>query len=151
MPTPWRVQPVTDEPGLEACRALRREVFVQEQGVSEEEEWDGRDGESRHLLALGESGPVGTARVRLIGPHVAKVERVAVRKAFRGRGIGRLLMEAAERTARDLGAREAVLGAQVTALPFYRHLGWTAGGPEFLDAGIPHRRMRKALFPEETG
>ncbi|MBP7126768.1 GNAT family N-acetyltransferase [Myxococcota bacterium] len=139
------VRTVADQEGLQACRRLRREVFVEEQGVSEEEEWDGRDGEALHLLAEGEDGPVGTARVRMVGSGVAKVERVAVRKEFRGRGIGRLLMEAAEARARALGAQEAVLGAQVTAIPFYERLGWTPEGPVFLDAGIPHRKMRKAL------
>jgi len=149
MPGDWRVEEVRDGAGMEACRRLRREVFVEEQGVPEEEEWDGRDGEALHFLAIRDKTPVGTARLRMLPDGVAKVERVAVRRDLRGRGVGRLLMEAVERRARQLGAREAALGAQVTAIPFYQRLGWTAEGPVFLDAGIPHRRMRKVLSPEE--
>lgn len=129
----------------DACRDLRRRVFIDEQGVPESDEWDGLDEGALHLLAAEGGRPVGTARVRWPGPGVAKVERVAVAADRRRAGIGRALMVAAEDRARARGAVEAVLGAQVRALPFYVGLGYAAEGPVFDDAGIPHRRMRKVL------
>ncbi len=82
---------------LELCRAIRREVFIEEQNVSEAEEWDGRDGTARHLLAFVGDHAVGTARMRVIG-DLGKIERVCVRATARGTGAGRALM----RTALDL-------------------------------------------------
>jgi len=74
-----------------------------------------------------------------------KAERVAVRRPFRGAGVGRALMRALEDEARALGRRELVLNAQLPVVAFYERLGYRAEGPEFLEAGIPHRAMRKPL------
>jgi predicted GNAT family N-acyltransferase len=85
---------------------------------------------------------VGTARLRPYGAG-AKVERVAVLPEQRGRGLGRALMEAAECAAWQRGCARLVLHAQLPVIPFYERLGWRALGPEFGEAGIPHRRMEK--------
>ncbi len=124
------------------CLALRMEVFVEEQKVPRDEEEDGLDPECTHFLATAGGEAIGTARLRLLRGD-GKAERVAVRAAARGRGIGRALMEALEAEALRLGAEAVHLNAQLAAIPFYEALGYTARGPEFLDAGIPHRAMTK--------
>lgn len=126
---------------LAACLALRRRVFIEEQAVPEALELDGLDDGAVHLLALLDGRPVGTARI-LIGGHQAKIGRVAVLREMRGRGIGAALMAEAVAALRRRGLHEAHLAAQCHALPFYERLGWQAYGPEFDDAGIPHRAMR---------
>lgn len=130
---------------LATCRALRRAVFIEEQGVSEADEIDGRDGEAIHLLARQGGRAVGTARL-LVAGAVGKIGRVCVLREARGQGIGAALIRAAvaELAALD-GVAEARLGAQTHALGFYARLGFVAEGPEFPDAGIPHRMMVQAL------
>lgn len=132
---------------LATCHALRRQVFIEEQGVPEAEEIDGRDGAALHLLARVDGRPVGTARVMLAG-DTAKVGRVCVLADWRGKGIGVALMRAAvaECAARP-GVRRVRLGAQTHAVGFYAALGFVAEGPEYLDAGIPHRDMVLPLVP----
>lgn len=136
-------------PDLAACRALRRAVFIDEQGVPEALEWDGLDAVARHFLAFesapaSQPVPLGTARMRIVD-GLAKAERVAVRRDARRRGIGRLLMRAIEAHARLRGLPAIVLHAQVTAIPFYERLGYRAHGEVFLDAGIDHREMTRSL------
>jgi predicted GNAT family N-acyltransferase len=132
------------EAELATCLAIRRQVFIVEQEVPEQDELDGRDPECLHFIALVGGEPAGTARLNLSSSE-AKVERVAVLAAFRGRSLGAGLMDAIEKAALELGYRRAVLGAQVPVIPFYEKLGWVAEGPVFMDAGIPHRMMRKPL------
>ena len=130
---------------LERCLAIRREVFVEEQGVPIDEEIDAHDPACTHFLALSAGEVAGTARLRVTGDGRVKAERVAVRRPFRGAGVGRALMRALEDEARALGRRELVLNAQLPVVAFYERLGYRAEGPEFLEAGIPHRAMRKPL------
>lgn len=129
------VRRVSTSDELQAALRIRHEVFVQEQGVPVAEEQDACDATAVHLLALVDGVPAGTAR--LVG---AKVGRVAVLPAFRGHGVGVALMEEVHRLAGD---EELYLDAQVGVIGFYERLGYTAEGPEFLDAGILHRRMRR--------
>lgn len=132
---------------LEACHALRRLVFVEEQRVEAALEWDELDALAEHFLARRreDGAAVGTARLRVVDGS-AKAERVAVRPEARQSGIGRLLMKALEERARAQGCGEVVLNAQLTALPFYEALGYVAEGPVFEEAGIDHRAMRRRLF-----
>ncbi|SIQ06216.1 ElaA protein [Paracoccus thiocyanatus] len=131
---------------LETCRAIRHAVFVTEQSVPEAEEWDGRDGEAIHLLARDASGAaVGTARI-LVQGATGKIGRVAVLRSARGTGIGAALIRAALAELRALpGLTRAKLGAQTHAIGFYEKLGFAAYGPEYDDAGIPHRDMARDL------
>ncbi|WP_327293391.1 GNAT family N-acetyltransferase [Streptomyces sp. NBC_01198] len=131
-----------------AVRAIRHEVFVVEQNVPPELEWDGKDGRAVHLLAPG----AGTGRL-LLGadaaaknggdPELAVLGRLAVVTPARGRGVGARLVRALEDEAARLGLAGVYLEAQVHALGFYRKLGYTPFGPEFQDAGIAHRAMRR--------
>jgi ElaA protein len=136
---------VTDD--LATCLALRRVVFIEEQGVPEAEEVDGRDGEAVHLLARRDSVPVGTARI-LIAGDTGKIGRVCVLPEARGIGAGTALVQAAVAHLRGVpGVVRARLGAQVHALGFYERLGFEATGPVYDDAGIPHRDMVLPLTP----
>ena len=134
---------VTDD--VPTCQALRRVVFIDEQGVSEADEVDGLDGRAMHLLAWDGACPVGTARL-LVKGEVGKIGRVCVLPEVRGSGLGAALIGAAlEELGRIPGVTEAYLGSQSHATGFYEKLGFVAFGEEFLDAGIPHRHMRRAL------
>lgn len=121
-----------------AASELRRRVFIEEQQVPKDEEWDGRDADCRHFLALHQGVPVGTARL-LPDAHIG---RVAVLGSVRGLGIGAQLMQAAIAAARRDGHPAVELAAQTHALSFYRRLGFEAFGDEFMEAGIAHRNMR---------
>jgi len=125
------------------CLALRIRVFVEEQKVPREEEEDGLDPDCIHFLACEEEVPLGTARLRFLPDGSAKAERVAVLADHRRAGVGAALMDALEVHAREKGAATVRLNAQVSAIPFYERIGYEAHGPEFDDAGIPHRAMTK--------
>jgi predicted GNAT family N-acyltransferase len=124
-----------------AAFALRREVFVWEQKVPEEEENDSYDLTATHFVAISAGEVVGTLRLIEQEEHV-KIGRVAVRISFRGRGIAKALIAAAMAHARDLGQERFYLTAQSDKLGFYEALGFVAFGPEFIDGGMPHRAMR---------
>ena len=124
-----------------AAFALRREVFVWEQKVPEEEENDPYDLTATHFVAILDGEVVGTLRLIEGAEHV-KIGRVAVRMSFRGRGIARQRIAAAMAHARAKGHERFFLTAQSDKLGFYERLGFVAFGPEFQDGGMPHRAMR---------
>lgn len=130
---------------LETCLAIRRVVFMDEQGVSLEDEIDGLDPDAIHFLAYIDDTAVGTARMLIKGDE-AKVGRVAVLAGHRGSGLGAGLIRAAVAHAQALpDVTRVVLGAQTHALGFYEKLGFNAFGPVYDDAGIPHRDMACAV------
>ena len=130
---------------IATCQHLRRVVFIDEQGVSEEDELDGLDEAAIHLLAFDGETPVGTARL-LVKGATGKIGRVCVLPEARGRGLGAALILRALEVLRDQpGVTEAYLGSQSHATGFYEKLGFSVEGEEFLDAGILHRHMRRAL------
>ncbi|WP_420182681.1 GNAT family N-acetyltransferase [Haloarcula sp. KBTZ06] len=129
----------------DAATAVRTAVFVEEQGVSEDEELDGNDSDAVQFLARDGEYPVGTARLRFPESTVGKVERVAVREPYRGDGVGAALMRAVEDAARDAGATTLILHAQTHVESFYGQLGYETVSDEFEEAGIPHAEMRKRL------
>ncbi|RMC36457.1 GNAT family N-acetyltransferase [Paracoccus alkanivorans] len=130
---------------IDACRALRRAVFIEEQGIAEADEWDDLDGQAIHLLAWEEDEPVGTARILQSG-STGKIGRVCVLARARGTGLGTKLIRAAVDVLRARpGVTHARLGAQVHAIGFYEKLGFTVTGEVYDDAGIPHRDMIREL------
>lgn len=134
---------------LAICHEIRRIVFVDEQGVSSDLEWDEHDSPAIHFLgvdteAAPEPKPLGTARLRLFEGY-AKAERVAVRKEARGTGLGRAIMLALEEVARSRGAEQIRLSAQASVLGFYEQLGYLGYGERFVEAGIDHLAMSKLL------
>ncbi len=124
-----------------ALEAIRHKVFIVEQQVPEEMEWDADDATSVHALARLDGHPVGCGRLLPDG-HIG---RMAVRAPHRSRGIGRALLQALLAEAQRRGVREVVLHAQTHALRFYEGQGFVADGPVFDEAGIAHRRMSRAL------
>lgn len=122
-------------------RAIREEVFVREQFVPVDMEWDEFDERSHHVMAMVDDVPVGTGRLLPDG-HIG---RMAVLKPWRGHGAGGALLTSLMEVARGLGMRRVVLNAQIQAMPFYLRHGFQAEGEKFMDAGIPHRRMWRDL------
>ena len=126
---------------IATCQQLRRVVFIEEQAVPEALEVDGLDHVARHLLALWDGQPIGTARMMVDGT-CGKIGRVCVLPAGRGRGIGAALIRSAVAEFRRMpGVLRVKLGAQTHALGFYQALGFQAQGVEYQDAGIPHLDM----------
>jgi predicted GNAT family N-acyltransferase len=123
-------------------RAIRFEVFVTEQHVPEELEWDGRDEQCVHVLARTQAGQaVGTARL-LPDAHIG---RMAVLAQWRGHGVGGLLLGELLKAALARGHTHVELSAQTHAIGFYQRFGFAVVSDEYSDAGIPHRTMRLAL------
>ncbi|WP_020119919.1 GNAT family N-acetyltransferase [Streptomyces canus] len=156
MSTPaYDVRVAEDPADREACFTVRKEVFVGEQGVPEDIEYDAYDAGALHVLAVREDGvPLGTGRL-LFGDaaagktggdaSVGSLGRLAVTPQARGLGVGAALVRAVEEAARARGLTAVDLHAQTHALGFYERLGYVAYGPEFPDAGMPHRAMRRVL------
>ncbi len=141
-PGPLRMRTGTwAELGAEAGE-IRARVFIEEQGIPKELEWDEEDATAVHAVAQGADGrPLGTGRLLRGGPGVAKIGRVAVLAAARRTGVGRAVMQALMEAARARGDREVVLHAQRSAEDFYRGLGFRVRGEPFDEVGIPHVEM----------
>ncbi|HHW11287.1 MAG TPA: GNAT family N-acetyltransferase [Firmicutes bacterium] len=137
------VKVVTWEEGGELAQAIRRQVFIEEQGVPPEIEQDGLDPACAHVLAFCGEIAVGTGRLYPIEPntHRAKIGRLAVLPAYRRQGIGSRLLQELLAEARRQGYQQVYLHAQAGAYSFYLRHGFIAYGEPFVEAGIPHRRM----------
>ncbi|UUZ79651.1 GNAT family N-acetyltransferase [Paenibacillus sp. P26] len=141
---------VKTEKRLKECFAVRIKVFVEEQQVPtdlEMDEYDASPESCRHFLIQNEEGEaVAAARWRMYDDRTAKLQRIAVLAPYRGHGLGRLIIQAMEEDIKAQGVPAVILDGQVQAEPFYRKLGYEVISEEpFLDAGIWHVRMRKAL------
>ncbi len=122
--------------------AIRLRVFVEEQGVPLELEWDGEDERCEHALAQSLDGtPVGTGRLLPEG----RIGRLAVLPEWRGQGAGSALLVYFVELARKKGFASVTLHAQTRATAFYARHGFAAHGEEFMDAGIPHVAMSLAF------
>jgi len=128
---------------LEAdARSIRTVVFIAEQGIPADMEWDEADPGCVHAVAYNHFGaPLATGRLLEHVPGVAKIGRMAVTQAMRGSGVGRAVLDALMQAARERGYREAVLHAQVSASPFYVRAGFVSRGQVFDEVGIPHIEM----------
>ncbi|XGV97438.1 MAG: GNAT family N-acetyltransferase [Leptolyngbya sp. BL-A-14] len=136
-----------DFPVIQHIRYL---VFQIEQGVSADLEFDGNDETADHLLAYLDGQPVGTTRIRKLDSQTAKVERVAVIKAARGFGVGKRLMIEALAFLQNAKVLEVKIHAQEAVRDFYQRLGFEPEGEIFVEAGIPHVKMKKLLM-SQTG
>lgn len=141
---------------IAAAYAIRTEVFVGEQGVPPDLELDDLDPTADHFLAYDDAGqPVGAGRLVIEPPGfvgapdatipVGHLGRLAVLAVARGSGLGLALVAAIERRAAERGLTIIALSAQTQAIGFYEQLGYAAHGPEFDDAGLPHRWMTRPL------
>ncbi len=119
--------------------AIRQQVFIDEQHVPVELEWDGLDDTALHLLAMAEDGSaIGCARILSDG----SIGRMAVLPAWRKQGVGRALLQAAIELCRQNGWFDIHVSAQSHALAFYEQAGFHGIGDEYMDAGIPHQAMK---------
>jgi YbgC/YbaW family acyl-CoA thioester hydrolase len=133
------------ELGADAGR-VRTEVFVQEQRIPAELEWDEDDATAVHAVAYNRLGQaIATGRLLPASDGVAKVGRMAVHQALRGCGFGEQVLRALVEKAQQRGDRGIELHAQRTARDFYARLGFTAQGEPYEEAGIPHITMTSAL------
>ncbi|MBX3616364.1 GNAT family N-acetyltransferase [Nitrosomonas sp.] len=131
----WRTQ-------APVLRVIRTAVFIQEQQVPEELEWDEFDAVSVHALAFDIAGqPVGAARLLPDG-HIG---RMAVLKQWRGKGFGSALLRALLQELRQRQQKKAMLNAQTYAVAFYEKFGFKVCSGEFMEAGIPHVQMELFL------
>jgi|APHM01.1.fsa_nt_gi Predicted acyltransferase len=139
--------PLTDDGrgSLAAVFAIRRAVFVGEQGIAPELEWDDAETAATHLLGVADGRAVGTARIRFVDDDTAKAERLAVRQSERQSGYGRRLMNAVEAYATDADATRCMVHAQRRVAQFYQSIGYRTVGDEFEEAGIPHVEMETEL------
>lgn len=129
-----------------AAQALRHEVFVQEQHIPADLEWDSADAQALHALAINRLGlPLGTGRLLVGGDGSGRIGRMAVRRASRGSQVGRALLRQLTQAAVELGLRELHLLAQLSAQGFYLKEGYEPEGEVFTEAGIAHQRMRRRL------
>ena len=134
MISPFRIVEADWPNDIALLKTVREAVFVKEQGVPLNLEWDGLDINARHFVALdGSYHAIGTVRILING----QVGRMAVLPEWRGKGVGSALLKAAMNTVKGT----LRLNAQATATSFYQRFGFVTEGPPFLDAGIPHRKM----------
>jgi predicted GNAT family N-acyltransferase len=128
-----------------AIKAIRIAVFQEEQGVEPALEFDGKDEICDHLIAFLNKEAVGTARIRYLDEHTAKIERLAVLSIARGKGIGKEIMEKAIEIIASKHIPEVVINSQEYVKALYQKIGFVEEGRIFIEAGIPHIKMRKTL------
>ncbi|MCB5952288.1 GNAT family N-acetyltransferase [Enterococcus sp. BWT-B8] len=124
---------------------IRHQVFMIEQGVPKDIEIDKYEAACIHFILYQENQAIATCRLLPLENNTVKLQRMAVLKPYRGKHFGKLLIEGVEDFAKKQGFHTITLGAQATALDFYKKLGYTKHGEEFLDADIPHFQMDKVL------
>ena len=139
------VRVAEDPSDREDAFAVRREVFIEEQGVPEDIEMDGKDDKAIHFVASDAGEPIGAARLREVDSGVGKVERVAVVDDRRGEGIGREIMDELECVAVERGLDRLVMHAQTHVEGFYSRLDYETTSDVFQEAGIDHVEMEKDL------
>ncbi len=136
---------ITEEQDLQIAFAIRQKVFIEEQKVPEEEEFDEfdtLDAACDHILVYYNDQPVGTGRLRVVDGY-GKLERICLLKDFRKFGLGKVIIQKLEEIALEKGLSNYKLNAQSYAEGFYEKLGYKRAGEEFMDCGIPHILMKK--------
>jgi predicted GNAT family N-acyltransferase len=139
---------ITNDPDLQKAFHIRKEVFVTEQGVPLEDEFDAFDnlnGQCEHILVNYEEQPVGTARLRFV-EGVGKLERICILKPYRNYGLGKIIIQKLEEIAAEKGSSRVKLHGQTQAEGFYQKLGYQTSSDVFMEDGIPHVLMVKELI-----
>ena len=146
-PANWTLRRVNGDDDMATCWAIRHQVFVREQCVDEALERDGKDEQCIQYIAFDGDKAIGTARVMPMADRF-KIQRMAVLGEARGSGVGAALMRfmmADISALPDTADRHLFLSSQVHAMPFYERLGFVACSDEYMEAGIAHRDMRRAV------
>ncbi|MCP8615609.1 GNAT family N-acetyltransferase [Salirhabdus salicampi] len=134
---------ITDEERNDAYY-VRNTVFVEEQNVPPEEEIDEHENEATHFVGYVNEQPVAASRLRFMDQY-GKLERICVRKEYRGNHYGKEIIQFMEDEIKNQGFQKAKLNAQTHAEGFYQSIGYKTISGEFMDAGIPHVTMIKQL------
>lgn len=138
---------ITHQEDLQKAFSIREKVFVDEQGVPLEEEFDQFDTlgtDCEHILVFYQEDAVGTGRVRFVD-HFGKLERICILEEYRKYGLGKLIISTLEEIALEKGMTHAKLHGQTQAEGFYKKLGYHTASDVFMDANIPHVLMKKDL------
>lgn len=138
---------IMNEEELKIAFAIRKDIFVKEQGVPLEDEFDQYDklnGDCQHILVHYNEQPVGTGRIRFVD-GVGKLERICILESFRKFGLGKNIIKALEVIAEEQGASKVKLHGQTHAEGFYKKLGYHTSSDVFIEDGIPHILMLKEI------
>lgn len=135
---------VQNEKQLEDAFSVRKQVFVDEQKVTSEEEYDEYDQAAKHVVLYDQDVPVGAGRFRIVD-GIGKMERICVLSSHRQKGAGKMIMDALEVLAKEESLPKLKLHAQTHAEPFYHKLGYKTTSDVFMEADIPHVVMIKDL------
>ena len=136
---------VTGGVELQEAFEVRRQVFVREQGISEDLVFDGHDGEALHMVVKNGEKVIGSARVQFLAGNQAKLERMAVLERYRRKGVGREMLLFLDAVWKDKQVQQVIIHAQLEVVPFYKSCGFDEFGLPFREAGIKHIKMRKRL------
>ncbi|WP_134703640.1 GNAT family N-acetyltransferase [Ammoniphilus sp. YIM 78166] len=135
---------VTSQEELDEAFNIRKAVFVEEQGVPLEDEFDEHEAHAEHILVYFEGQAVGTGRMRVVD-DIAKLERICLLAPYRKYGLGKLIIKTLEQLASEKGLTKTKLHGQTHAEGFYHKLGYETKSPVFMEDGIPHVLMVKNL------
>jgi predicted GNAT family N-acyltransferase len=130
---------------LSGALAVRRRVFVEEQGIAEALVFDGNDGGALYAVVKNGTEVIGTARVRFLSSRRAKLERMAVLDGWRRMGIGSRVTSFVVEELKKRGVEQVVLQAQCAVVPFYKSCGFDEIGLPFGEAGVEHIEMRRQV------
>jgi len=136
---------VANDRELKDAFQVRRQVFAEEQGISENQVFDDHDREALHMVVKDGERVIGTARVLFLTANQAKLERMAILKPFRRKGIGRRIVFFLDGELRNKHVQQVVLHAQSRVVAFYKSCGFQELGLPFWEAGIKHIKMQKQL------
>jgi predicted GNAT family N-acyltransferase len=136
---------VTGDVELQGAFELRRQVFVEEQRISENLVFDGHDSEALHMVVRDRERVIGSARVQFLVDNQAKLERMAVLNRYRRKGIGREMLLFLDAVWKDRRLQQVIIHAQLEVVPFYKLCGFEEVGLPFREAGIKHINMRRQL------
>jgi predicted GNAT family N-acyltransferase len=136
---------VTGDVELQGAFELRRQVFVEEQRISENLVFDGHDSEALHMVVRDRERAIGSARVQFLADNQAKLERMTVLNRYRRKGIDREMLLFLEAVWNDRRVQQVIIHAQLEVVPFYKLCGFEEVGLPFREAGIKHINMRRQL------
>jgi len=136
---------VTGDVELQEAFEVRRQVFVREQDISEDLVFDGHDREALHMVVKDEERVIGTARVQFLADNQAKLERMAILKHYRRKGIGKEMLLFLDTVWKDKQVQQVIIHAQLEVVPFYKLCGFDEFGSPFREADIKHIKMRKQV------
>jgi len=136
---------VASDRELKEAIEVRKKVFVEEQGVPEDMELDGLDSQALHMVVKDEERVIGTARVMFLPDRQAKIERMAILKPVRRKGIGRGIISFLNKELKNKQVKQVILHSQYSAVGFYKSCGFEESGLPFFEAGIKHIKMQRSL------